>query len=154
MKHAIAFSVFLVAAPAMAAEPQPDYLLSGVVFDDGGEAVGGFDFHPVFWPPQFFDFTIVTSAGAVEPGSTFTASTYCWNNHKLDTCAPGADLLIQISTGIPNQAGYDMFQFAGWYAPNDTRTVVLDKAVSYEEFCPAAGSCVIRHVVSGAFTLN
>ncbi len=146
----------LSTTPACASGPYVTYSLQAVVFDDGGEAQGSFDFHMLpFGLPQFFNFTVETNAGALLTGSTFTASNYCWINDKQPLCAPGDDLLVTLANGISaGQTGYDAFQFAGWYAPNATPTVVLDKAVSYEIRCDTPSSCLVRHVISGTFTMT
>jgi hypothetical protein len=133
--------------------PYAIYSLEGVVFDDGGTAQGGFNFR-MATPPQFFSFTIETTAGSLLAGSAFTTSNYCWIRNKQPICAPGDDLLITLTNGVPpGQPNYDAFQFAGWYAPNDTATVVLDQSVSYEVRCTQPSSCLVRHVVSGIFQL-
>ena len=135
----------LWAAPAAAEGPYAIYTLEGVVFDDGGRAEGGFDFHMIpFGVPQFYNFSVQTIAGTMLLGSEFTSSTYCWINDKKPPCAPGDDLLVTLTNGVPaGQPGYDAFQFAGWYAPNATMTVVLDKAVNTNSavIFPRLASC-------------
>lgn len=132
------------------------YTFSGVTFDDGGAAAGTFEFHfAEFGLPQFYNIQITTGAGTKLPGSAFTASSYCWNQQKQDTCAPGDDLLITLTSGQPGQPGYDVFQFGGWFAPQlTTEPVTLDPAVSYETYCVAPGSCVSRRVAAGEFVYS
>jgi hypothetical protein len=148
MKLLALTAVLLASTPAFAKTSEYiSYSFEGVTFDDGSTAKGSFNFQSIiFGTPQFFDIEITTNTNSV-----FTTSTYCWNNQKKDTCAPGDDLLITVSTGTYGQPDYDAFQFAGWYAPNESTTVRLDPTVSYETYCTGPQSCTMRHVVSGAF---
>jgi hypothetical protein len=128
--------------------------LAGAVFDDGGTADGGFDFNfdlgnmPL---PQFYNVQITTSTGSTLPGSQFVLTSVCYNKWKKFVCAPGADLLINLETGIPGEPGYDRFQFATFFAPQALvgRIGVLDTTASYEIGCTQSG-CFARRIVSGA----
>lgn len=137
-----------------AAYPSVRFGLTNVVFDDGGQATGGFDFNfdskrmPL---PQFYNVQIVTSPGSMLPGSDFSVTGVCYNSvMKKRVCAPGDNFLMYVETGTYGEPGYTRFQFATFFAPNDEigQNGLLDPAYSYEMACTDSG-CIVRHVISG-----
>lgn len=156
----IALGMGLSSASAQNVAPQfrytaPEFNLVGAIFDDGGTATGGFDFHMHFGNmplPQFYNIQLVTSAGDVLAGtSKFLSSRLCYNDKKYFVCAPGDNFLLDVETGIVGEPGYDRFQLAAYFAPNALfgQIGVLDPTASYEIGCSASG-CVSRRIIAGA----
>jgi hypothetical protein len=129
--------------------------LVGAVFDDGGTATGGFDFHmnvgnmPL---PQFYNIQIMTTTGSTLPGyARFSLTSLCYNDRKKFVCAPDDNFLINVEMGTPGEPGYDRVQLAAFFAPNALAGPigVLDTTASYEIACTQNG-CFARHIVAGA----
>lgn len=149
-----------VPTPACSGDyPSSEFQLKNVVFDDGGQAAGTFQFN---WDaskqmplPQFYNIHMTTSQGTVLSGSYFSSVRVCYNNNKKFVCAPNDNLLISVEVGTPGDPGYDHFQFATFFAPQALvgSIGVLDPIMSYETACYAPNVCVTRHVVAGAIRL-
>ncbi len=160
---AVTTALVMAFSPAVSAQnvapqfiyPAPEFNLIGAVFDDGGIATGGFDFymHIGKMPlPQFYNIQIVTSDGNVLPGiSKFLSSRLCYNDKKLFVCAPGDNFMVDVETGVPGEPGYDLFQFAAYFAEGALggQIGVLDPTESYEIGCTVSG-CVSRRIIAGA----
>jgi len=132
--------------------PTTTFYLYGVVFDDGGQATGQFQFNfesPMMPLPQFYNIQISTSAGSTLGGSNFASAKVCYNNHKKFVCAPNDDFVINLEVGTPGQPGYDRFQIAAFFAPQAINLAQLDTTESYETGCTANG-CFTRRIVAGA----
>jgi hypothetical protein len=147
-----AFSASAVAIPSRTFE------LVGATFDDGGTAAGQFSKYPQLASlplPEFYNIWMTTSAGANLPGAIFAVANVCYNNKKEPVCAPGANLLVSLDTGVAGQPGYDHFQLATYFAPNALagQIGVLDPTFSYETACINDG-CFTRHITSGAIRLG
>lgn len=60
--------------------------------------------------------------------------------------------MMRVERGIYGQPGYDLFQFATFFAPNVAPNFdgmgVLDPKVSYEMACDDSG-CTLRRIASG-----
>ncbi|MGA8380314.1 MAG: hypothetical protein WB710_04200, partial [Stellaceae bacterium] len=83
--------------------------------------------------------------------SKFVDSKLCYNSKKYFVCAPGDNFMMNVETGTPGEPGYDRFQFAAYFAPNDLfgGTGDLDPTESYEIGCTATG-CFSRRITAGA----
>ena len=59
--------------------------------------------------------------------------------------------MLNVETGTPGEPGYDRFQLAAYFAPNDLfgQIGMLDPTVSYEIGCTVSG-CVGRRIIAGA----
>lgn len=134
--------------------PAAQFDLVGVVFDDGGQLTGAFDFNmsSAAMPlPQFYNVQISTSSGSVLPGSNFSSVRVCFDRTKKFVCAPGDDFVMSLETGVLGEPGYDRLQLATFFAPNASfgPRGLLDPAASYEIGCTQTG-CFTRHITAGA----
>lgn len=155
-KIGLAVNLTILTVPLSAKAFAPlHYSFVGAIFEDGGAVTNGFDFNGFgqYSPqPQFFNIYILTTAGSILQGSAFTASTVCYDPTKRPICAPGDNLMMRVERGIYGQPGYDLFQFATFFAPNVAPNFdgmgVLDPKVSYEMACDDSG-CTLRRIASG-----
>lgn len=145
------------AAPA-SAKAIEHYALVGVVFEDGGEADGGFDWRQydgtVPQQPQFINIDVETTRGTAGDGFHFVGATVCWDRQKRPVCAPGNNLAMYMEWGNYGQPGYHRFQFGTYFAPNaSSLTGVFNPSLSYEMSCTQVG-CFTRRIVSGRIKIQ